>query len=115
MPDVAFYAADRLPTKPSGEIADDFFHPPDIAVEIVPPGQSNREMLERARWFVEHGVGVVLILQPRTRSARVVRPDSDTGLVQGDAVVDLGDVLPGLSFVVRDLFATLDVPRDGPG
>ena len=112
VPDLSVYHLDRIPVKASGEVADDFDTPPDLAVEIASPGQSAREVLERARWFVDHGVRAVLLLQPRDRSARVVRPDGDTGRLQGDAVVDLGDVLPGFSFVVRELFATLDVrPR----
>ena len=110
VPDLAVYRLERIPTKPTGEVADDFFDPPDIAVEIASPGQSDREIMERARWFIEHGVHVVLLLQPRNRSARIVRRDSDSGLLQRNAVVDLSDVLPGFSFVVRDLFATLDVP-----
>jgi Uma2 family endonuclease len=90
-------------------VADDFFRPPDVAVEIASPRQSDRAMLERARWFVDHCGAVVLLLQPRNRSARVIRRDSDSGPLFRDAVVDLGDVLPGFSFVVRELFATIDV------
>jgi len=112
IPDLAVYLTERVPLSPDGEVADDFDVPPDLAVEVASPGQSDREVLERARWFVEHGVRAVLLLQPRDRSARVVRPDADTGRLQGDAVVELGDVLPGFSFVVAALFATLDVrPR----
>ena len=112
VPDLAVYQTERLPYDPSGEVADDFFLPPDLAVEIASPGQSDRALLDRARWFVEHGVPVVLNLQPRNRSARVVRNGSDSGPLQGDAIADLGDVLPGFSFVVRELFAVLDVtPR----
>ena len=109
VPDLAVYLVDRIPTKPSGEVADDFFEPPDIAVEIVSPGQSMREMRERARWFVEHGVRVVVTVQPRGRSVFVLRADGEIGPLRGEEVVDLGDVLPGFSFVVRELFAAIDV------
>ena len=110
VPDLAVYRLERIPTKPSGEVADDFFVPPDIAVEIASPGQSEREIMERARWFIDHGVALVLLLQPRNRSARIVREHADSGPLFEDAVGDLGDVLPGFSFVVRDLFAEIDVP-----
>ena len=110
VPDLAVYRTERLPWDQNGEVADDFFLPPDLAVEIASPGQSERAILDRARWFVEHDVPAVLILQPRTHAARVVRPGSDSGWLRGEAVVDLGDVLPGFSLVVRELFATLLKP-----
>lgn len=109
IPDLAVYRLERIPTKPSGEVADDFFNPPDIAIEVASPGQSERALLERARWFVDHGVVLVLVLQPRNRSARVIGVDADTGWLRNDAVIDLGEVLPGFSVVVRDVFAAIDV------
>src|SRR5215210_776228 len=63
VPDLAVYLVDRIPTKPSGEVADDFFDPPNVAVEIVSPGQSMRAMRERARWFIGHGVRAVVTVQ----------------------------------------------------
>ena len=110
VPDLSVYRTERLPWDPSGEVADDFFLPPDLAVEVASPGQSDRAMVERARWFIDHDVPAVLILQPRNRSARVIRRESDSGLLQGDAVVDLRDVLPGFTFVVNELFATIVRP-----
>ena len=109
VPDVAVYLVERIPTKPNGEVADDFFVPPDVAVEIVSPGQSMRAMRARAQWFVEHGVRLVLIVQPRGRSIYVVDPDGERGPLRGADVVELGDVLPDFSFVVRDLFAAIDI------
>ena len=40
VPDVTVYLWDRIPRDPGGEIANDFREPPDIAIEIVSPGQS---------------------------------------------------------------------------
>ena len=112
VPDVAVYLVERIPTKPSGEVADDFFVAPDVAIEIMSPGQSMRAMRERAGWFVEHGVRVVVTVQPRGRSIFVLRADGELGPLRGEDVVDLGDVLPGFSFIVRELFAAIDVrPR----
>ena len=98
-----------MPTKPNGEVADDFFEPPDVAIEIMSPGQSMRAMCERARWFVEHGVRLVVTVQPRGRSVYVLRADGETGPLRSDDVVELGDVLPEFSFVVRELFAAIDI------
>ena len=112
VPDIAVYLVERIPTKPNGEVADDFFVPPDVAIEIMSPGQSMRAMRERARWFIEHGVRTVVTVQPRGRSVFVLRSDGEVGPLRGEDVVNLGDVLPGFSFVVRELFAAIDIrPR----
>jgi hypothetical protein len=42
---------------------------------------------------------------------RVARADQPIASHQGDDRVDLSDILPGFSFVVRDLFASIDVKR----
>lgn len=109
VPDLSVYLADRIPTKPSGEVADDFFDPPDIAIEVASPGQTMAQLARRARWFVQHGVRVVLVVDPRRRFVRLFRPDSESVPLRGPERVDLGDVLPGFSFVVQDLFASIDV------
>jgi len=111
VPDLAVYRVERLPGGPSGEIEDDLFVPPDVAVEVVSPSQSLFETLERARWFVRHGVTAVVIIQPRDRSVRVVREDAESGPYFGDELVDLSDALSGFTFVVRDLFAAIDLPQ----
>ena len=111
MQDFAVYLQDRIPTKPSGEVADRFFLAPDIAVEIMSPGQTIRQMAERARLFLERGTRVVLVIDPRHRAVRAYRPGRASAPLRGTDVVDLGDVLPGFSFVVADLFASIDVGR----
>src|SRR3712207_5956329 len=47
VPDVAVYAWDRIPRSEAGEVADDFLEPPDIAIEIVSPGQSTNRLIRR--------------------------------------------------------------------
>jgi Uma2 family endonuclease len=111
VPDLAVYRVERLPWDPSGEVADDFFIPPDVAIEVASPGQSERELLDRARWFLEHGVAAVAIVQPRIRGVRVVRADADSGWLRGGDTVDLTAELPGCSFGVAELFATIERPK----
>jgi Uma2 family endonuclease len=110
VPDVAVYLRERIPTKPSGEVADRFFLAPDIAIEIMSPGQTVRQLAERARLFLQRGSRVVLAVDPRQRAVRTYRAGAGSGPLRGADVVDLGDVLPGFSFVVQELFASIDVP-----
>jgi Uma2 family endonuclease len=109
VPDVAVYLKDRIPTKPSGEVADDFFDPPDTAIEIGSPGQTISQLLRRARWYVDHGARISLVADPHRRAIYTIRAGLESGPLRGADVVDLGDVLPGFSFVVGELFGEIDV------
>lgn len=111
VPDVSVYRIERVPTTLDGYIADDFWSPPDVAVEIASPGQTANEMTERALLLTDLGVKVVLLVEPRFRRVRVARPQRPITTYQDDDVVAFEDVLPGFSFVVRDLFAVLRVRR----
>src|SRR4051794_19204491 len=48
VPDVSVYLIDRVPTTPDGEVVENFWVPPDIAVEIASPGQSVNDLTTRA-------------------------------------------------------------------
>ena len=113
VPDISVYLIDRVPITPDGLVAEDFWEPPDVAVEIASPGQSANQLTARARTLNELMVRVVLIVEPRLRRVRVARPGRPISTYQGDDVVAFEDVLPGFAFVVRDLFATLRVRRPG--
>ena len=58
VPDVAVYRWERIAWTASGELPDDFTEPPDIAIEIVSPGQNVTRLVRRCIWYVDHGVTV---------------------------------------------------------
>ncbi len=107
VPDVIAFTWDRVPEDERGEIPDDIWVPPDVAVEIRSPGQSLREQVERCRWYVANGVRVSLLVDPIARTVRVFRPAGESGPLTGDDVVEVTDVIPGCAFAVRELFAAL--------
>ena len=111
VPDVSVYLTERVPTTLDGYIADDFWEPPDLAVEIASPGQSANQLTTRAQRLTSLGVRVVLVVEPRLRRVRVARRNQQIRTYQGDDTVTIEDVLPNFSFVVRDLFAALRVRR----
>ena len=115
VPDLSVYRDGRTPTTQDGQVADDFWVPPDIAVEIASPGQSVPEMTRRANTLLSKGVPIVLIVEPRPQQVRLARLGQPIVSYQGDDLVAFEDVLPGFSFVVRDLFATLQVRRPSEG
>ncbi len=110
VPDIAAFVWDRIPSDENGDLPKVVTYPPDIAVEIVSPDQSVPKLVEHCRWYVANGVRVALLWNPeaaRGRWVRAFRPDSETALLQGTDRVELGDVIPGSSFIVDELFAHL--------
>lgn len=114
VPDLAVYLLDRVPTTPDGKVADDFWVPPDIAIEIASPGQSVNWLTDRANLLLASGARIVVIVEPRRERVRIARAGHPIRTYQGDDEVTLEDVLPGFAFTVRDLFATLQVRRPDP-
>ena len=55
------------------------------------------------------GICAVLLVEPRRAVIRIARSGQEMVTYQGNDVVTIEDVLPGVSFVVRDLFAALQV------
>jgi Uma2 family endonuclease len=107
VPDIAVYAWDRIPRDENGEVVDDFTEPPDIAIEIISPGQSVNRMLRRCLTFVANGVRAAVLVDPGDRSVVVVRPGNDIRVYDTDATLDLSDVIADLRLGVGELFAAL--------
>lgn len=107
VPDIAVYRRDRVPRKPSGEVASDFFDPPDIAIEIISPGQPVAGLLDRCRWFVEHGVTISLFVNWRNRTVLRFRLDVPEQTLRSTDRIDLDEVLPGFELSVQELFDAL--------
>jgi Uma2 family endonuclease len=108
VPDLVVYRWERIPRDADGQIAEDFTTPPDIAVEILSPGQSRPKVIERCRWYVENGVLLAIFADPRRRTVRLFRPGGDSGDRRGTDQLDLSDVIPGFVLTVDDFFAPLD-------
>ena len=102
-PDSAFVSEGRLGME---EIPDGFVEViPDLVVEVVSPGDSRREVLEKVQDWLQAGVRLVWVLYPATRTAVVYRSLSDvSNLAEGDSL-DGEDVVPGFSCDLREVFA----------
>jgi Uma2 family endonuclease len=107
VPDVAVYRWERIPRSPSGEVADEFFEPPDVAIEIVSPKQSRRKLRDQCQWYVDHGAGASLLVDPRDYSIVLFLPSLPPRRLLGTDEIDFGAVIPGLRLVVQDLFDSL--------
>lgn len=101
-PDVSFVAAGRFPEervpREFAELA------PDLAVEVVSPGDRRRHVLDKVGEYLDAGTSVVWILDPSRRGATVYRSASDVRELGPDGELDGEEVVPGFRVPVRDLF-----------
>ncbi len=107
VPDVSVYRWGRIPLDEAGRVADDFFDPPDIAVEIVSPEQSVNAQVRRCLWFVANGVGAALLVDPADESVLLFRPGPTPQPLHGPELIEFGDLLPGFQLGVQELFDSL--------
>jgi Uma2 family endonuclease len=107
VPDVCVYRWERVPLDSDGRVVDDFTVPPDIAVEILSLGQSLKDSIDRCRWYVENGVEIALLVNPRDESVRLFRAGEEPELLAGTDAIDLESVLPGFRLTVQQLFQAL--------
>ena len=107
VPDIAVYVWERIPRDERGRIADDFRLPPDIAVEILSPGQRVSSLVDRCRSFVERGVQIAILVDPYREDVRLFRPGRAPQQLSGADEIDLGDVIPGFILRVSEIFDSL--------
>jgi Uma2 family endonuclease len=107
VPDVSVFRWDRIPRNAAGELADECRLAPDVAIEILSPGQSTTRLMRRCLWYVEHDVRIALLVDPEDRSVFVFGPGGATRALRGTDPIDFGDVIPGFQLRVQELFAAL--------
>lgn len=104
-PDVAFVSRERL----SFPLRQTFTaYMPDLAVEIMSPSNTRREMRDKAAFYLSNGAKLVWILMPSDENAEVWRRGAD-GELESEIIgkhgkLDGEDVLPGFSLELRQLF-----------
>lgn len=102
-PDVAFVSQARI--EAVGEVEGYWPGAPDLAVEVISPGDSYVEVEEKVSDWLEAGTKMVVVVNPRRRSATVHRsPTGITVLAEADDL-DGDDVVPGFRLPVREIFA----------
>jgi Uma2 family endonuclease len=100
MPDVSF-GSGRQPMVNEGAV----LQMPDLAIEIQSPDDTIKVMREKAAYYLANGTRLVLLVFPKKRYIEVYRPDEEMEILFGSDVVDGGDVLPGFTMPVAEVFA----------
>jgi Uma2 family endonuclease len=100
-PSMAFVRRGR-----AGETAESFFPgPPDLVVEIVSFADDEEAMQDRVREWLDAATRMVILVDPRRRTVTVYHPRDDIHVLGEDDVLDGGDVVPGWTLPVQELFS----------
>lgn len=101
-PDVAFFSAGKIP--PGVRVTGYSEAVPDLVAEIVSPSDSRRAVRDKAWMWIGHGVRMVWVVDPDTRTVDVYRSDEGVLTLEESDLLSGMDVLPGFSCVVRAVF-----------
>jgi len=100
-PDVAFVRAERVsPRRPRG-----FFQgAPDLAVEVLSPGDRASEVNAKVQEWLAAGCQFVWVVDPETRSVFVHRSRREVAVLAASDVLTAEELLPGLQIPLAEIF-----------
>jgi Uma2 family endonuclease len=101
-PDVAFIRREQIPE--SGIPKKFWPGAPDLAVEVLSPGDTYSEVDEKIRDWLGAGARAVWIIDPRLRSVSVYRSMTDVARLSDGDELDGGEVVPGFRCKVAEIF-----------
>lgn len=108
-PDVSFIGRERLQAL-GLKASERSFIPgaPDLAVEVLSPNNTRREIDERLRDFFASGTQIAWITNPDTECVEVCHAPDKRKLLGSGADLDGEHLLPGFRYPIADLFKGWD-------
>jgi Uma2 family endonuclease len=99
--DLSFVAAGRLP---GGKAPEGFLElAPDLAIEVLSPGDEPRQILDKVGEYLGAGVRLVWLIDPRKRRAAAHHSLTDVREIAETGALDGIDVLPGFSCPLAEI------------
>ncbi len=102
-PDLSFVRIERLPGGKTPVGFGDF--PPDVAVEILSPGDNARDVSGKLGDYLDWGVPQVWIVDPDDETVTVYRSLTDVQVFATGETISAEEILPGFSLKVASLFS----------
>jgi Uma2 family endonuclease len=109
-PDAAFIRFDRIPD-PEPKFGRVPRWVPNLAVEVLSPGNTPREMRRKLRQYFKAGVELVWMIDPPTRTAKVYRSPTEFDELQSEGVLTAPTILPGFELPLPELFRRAQLSR----
>ena len=101
-PDIAWFAPGRLSPGTTGfpELT------PDLCIEVASPSNARADRLlsDKAQMWLDHGAREVWVLNPEDTTLTRYRPGRSPVMLGADDMLDGGELLPGFSVAVWQLF-----------
>jgi Uma2 family endonuclease len=79
--------------------------PPDLAVEVVSPNDSESEIQTKVQEYQIAGVPLMWVVYPETQTVTVYRLNSEVEVLGIDDMLSGEDIIPGFTCPVVDIFA----------
>jgi Uma2 family endonuclease len=103
IPDISFYSWSKFPDQllPRVQILN---FVPELAIEILSPTNTKKEMERKRREYFEGGAELVWEVHPEKQIVDVFTAPEEKTTIAADGVLDGGTVLPGFTLSVKELF-----------
>jgi Uma2 family endonuclease len=100
-PDIAFVNRERVRVLQKGGY---FPGPPDLAVEVISPGDTYAEGEDKVHSWLDAGCQLVVVVNSRNRTVKVYRSTSAVTILTIDDSFQAQELLPGFDLPVRQIF-----------
>lgn len=102
-PDAAFVSRARVAAV--GDVEGFFPGAPDLAVQVVSPGDTFAEVEDKVFDWLEAGTRAVIVVNPKKRSVTLYRSFDEVRVLGERDTLSIPDVVPGWAVAVSALFA----------
>ncbi len=103
--DLAFVSRERMATVEN--IYKFIPFAPDLAVEVLSPGNTVQEIDEKIAFYFAAGSRAVWIVNPKSRTVAAYSSEVEVRILGEAETLEGGDVLPGFSYELSRLFAAV--------
>lgn len=101
-PDAAFVRREAIEAR--GIVKGYWEGAPDLAVEVISPGDTYTEVAEKVEDWLTAGCAMVWVINPRRETVEVHRPGEESTVLSGADILEGGDVVEGFRCEVEELF-----------
>jgi Uma2 family endonuclease len=101
-PDAAFICRDRL--EAIGQVRGYWIGPPDLAVEVLSPGETKPQVARKVSEWLSFGTRQVWIVNPKNETVTVYRSTTRVVTFEQTETLEADDLLPGFRIAVKRIF-----------
>ena len=105
VPDISFIRLENI--LPMSDNAKPYPGIPDLAVEVISPGEDADDIQTKLRTYLAKGTQQVWLVYPTTKELHQYRRDEnpEIRIYRGSQILDLGDLFPGFELTTDQIFA----------